>query len=766
MLSSDMALFALSKTSMEVYWLDVTARVVDVNPAALQALGYRYEGLVGLHLADFVPEMGPERWAVLLDTVRRDGEVLLETTQLRSDGVTYPVEISFALFLQEGGDLICGMVRDVSDRKQRERRSLEDLARYRDAMDVPGLGFLAVNLNSRIVDANTTYATMSGYAREALIGMSAALLEVNQDQHEAQTIVDRAKAEGAILFRSRHRRADGTVWPVEVAVKYSPIDGGTVFAFIMDIGERVTNEQQLAEKSRQLETLLVQHREAQEIAKVGHYVYDIVQDSWCGSDVLETMFGIGPNFDHSVAGWLSLVHPDDQGEMQAYLKDRVLAGGERFDKLYRIIDQMTGKVKWVHGKGHLHRDETGNPLEMFGTIQDVTDLKQIEAALRASERLKRQIFASIPDLVFLKDAAGRYLACNPVFERLYNKREAELLGKDDFAFIDPDTAEFFRRHDRQAMAAGRPQINEEWLTFADTGRRVLVETVKTPMLDEEGRIIGVLGLSRDITERKQIEDTLRETNEELRQSNEDLESFAYVASHDLREPLRTVTSFSTLLKRSLGEDLTPDQKDYLEFVHKGATRMDRLIRDLVEYSRIGRSANPRIDLSVAKVVDTVLGQLRRQLEEEGARVTRCHGMPRVYACRGEVERLFLNLITNALKYRAPDRSPEINITCALQGDRWEFCISDNGIGMDLEQYGAGRIFRLFQRLHGRDEYGGGTGVGLSVCKKIVEHYGGRVWVKSTPGEGSQFFFTLPQAATREDRPKAKSLAPHLTPSMT
>jgi light-regulated signal transduction histidine kinase (bacteriophytochrome) len=276
----------------------------------------------------------------------------------------------------------------------------------------------------------------------------------------------------------------------------------------------------------------------------------------------------------------------------------------------------------------------------------------------------------------------------------------------------------------------------------------------------------VLGLSRDVTERKKIEEALRDTNEELRHSNADLESFAYVASHDLREPLRTVASFTTLLKRSLGADLTPDQKDYLEFIHSGATRMDRLIRDLLEYSRIGRSADPRVDLSVSKVIDDVLGQLRERLEGEGAGVIRCHGMPRVHACRGEIERLFLNLITNALRFRSPDRPPEITFACAQRGDWWEFSIGDNGIGMDLEQCGAGRIFRLFQRLHGRDEYGGGTGMGLSVCKKIVEHYGGRIWVDSTPGEGSRFFFTLPQASVREDAPEANGLAINLTSSMT
>jgi PAS domain S-box-containing protein len=765
MLSSDMALFALSKTSMEVYWVDVTAQVVEVNPAACQALGYGYDEFIGLQLADFVPEMELERWNALLETLQRDGKALLETMHLRRDGMGYPVELSLVLYPKEGGDLVCGMVRDVSDRKHHEGRSLEYMARYRDAMDTPGLGFMAVDLNTRILDANMTYARMSGYSREALIGMPVAALEANMDEQDLQAVTDRAKSEGASLFRSRHRRADGTVWPVEVTINYSPVNGA-IFAFIMDIGERVANEQQLAEKSSQLETLLVQHREAQEIAKVGHYVYDVLQDRWVGSDVLETMFGTGPDFDHSVAGWLSLVHPSDRAEVQVYFSERVLAGGEGFDRFYRIVEQTTGKVKWVHGKGKLRRDEAGRPLEMFGTIQDVTDLKQIEGALRASERLKRQIFATIPDLVFLKDAAGRYLACNPVFERVYNKREADLLGKDDFAFTDQKTAEFFRYHDRQAMAAGRSRINEEWLTFADTGRRVLVETIKTPMLDEEGRIIGVLGLSRDVTERKKIEEALRDTNEELRHSNADLESFAYVASHDLREPLRTVASFTTLLKRSLGADLTPDQKDYLEFIHSGATRMDRLIRDLLEYSRIGRSADPRVDLSVSKVIDDVLGQLRERLEGEGAGVIRCHGMPRVHACRGEIERLFLNLITNALRFRSPDRPPEITFACAQRGDWWEFSIGDNGIGMDLEQCGAGRIFRLFQRLHGRDEYGGGTGMGLSVCKKIVEHYGGRIWVDSTPGEGSRFFFTLPQASVREDAPEANGLAINLTSSMT
>ncbi|MCF8503115.1 MAG: PAS domain S-box protein, partial [Rhodospirillum sp.] len=743
MLSSDMALFALNNTPIEVFWLDTDGRVVEVNAAAHEALGYAREDLIGLRVTDFAPGYDRDRWRVLLDVLRRDGKAFRETFHRREDGTEYPVEVTISLFQKDGADLVCGMVRDVSDRKRLEGRSAEYLARYRDAINTSALGFWAVDLTGHILDANATYARLSGYDRDSLIGMRIADFEADQDGDVIRTLAARAVLEESAHFRSRHRRVDGTIWPVEIAINYSSVNGGTFFVFILDVTDQVAKERELAAKSAQLETLLVRYREAQAIAKLGHYVYDIVRDRWDGSEVLNGIFGIDTAHDRTAQGWVKVIHPEDRAEMEAYLRDHVIGQGKDFDKLYRIIDQTTGAVKLLHGKGLLRRDNRGNPLELFGAIQDVTDLKRLEGAVRASELLKRQILDTIPDLVWLKDVEGRYMACNPVFERLYGAKEADLLGKDDFAFVDRETAAFFRHNDRQAIAAGRSLMNEEWLTFADDGHRALHETIKTPLKDEEGRIIGVLGLARDITDRKRIEEALRKTNEELRRSNADLESFAYVASHDLREPLRTVASFTTLLERSLGEGLAPEQAEYLHFVHDGATRMDRLIRDLLEYSRVGRTSAPREDLSLERVIGAVLGHLKAGVAEAEARVEiTCHGA-KVHASREEVERLFLNVIGNALKYRSPDRRPEISVGCTRRGAQWEFSVRDNGIGIDMKQHFYDRIFRLFQRLHGRDDYGGGTGVGLSICKKIVESHGGRIWVESTLGEGSTFFFTLP-----------------------
>ncbi len=243
--------------------------------------------------------------------------------------------------------------------------------------------------------------------------------------------------------------------------------------------------------------------------------------------------------------------------------------------------------------------------------------------------------------------------------------------------------------------------------------------------------------------------------DDLARSNADLEQFAYVASHDLREPLRQVASYVNLLERRYTDGLDDMAREFIGYARDGATRMDRMVIDLLEYSRIGRKRiSGPVDLTA--VLEAALANLGLSVAETGARVSVPLRLPSVLGDDSELTRLFQNLIGNALKYRHPDRAPEVRIAAQHRGAVAEIAVADNGIGMDPEQ--SERIFAIFQRLHTREHYDG-TGIGLAVCRKIVEHHGGRIWVDTEAGRGSTFRLTLPLApggasadAERPERP--------------
>jgi len=250
---------------------------------------------------------------------------------------------------------------------------------------------------------------------------------------------------------------------------------------------------------------------------------------------------------------------------------------------------------------------------------------------------------------------------------------------------------------------------------------------------------------RDITERKQAQDALAEKAEELAFSNKELEQFAYVASHDLQEPLRMVASYTQLLAKRYKGKLDKDADEYIGFAVDGAKRMQGLIQDLLTYSRVGTKGKDFAPTDCEAVLARTLKTLELAAQEAGATITH-DPLPTVMADETQLSQLFQNLIGNAIKYRNGG-APRIHVSCKPERGHWQFSVHDNGIGIDPQF--AERVFVIFQRLHTRDEFEG-TGIGLAVCKKIVERQGGKIWVDSQPGQGSTFYFTLPLHSGSED----------------
>jgi PAS domain S-box-containing protein len=306
-------------------------------------------------------------------------------------------------------------------------------------------------------------------------------------------------------------------------------------------------------------------------------------------------------------------------------------------------------------------------------------------------------------------------------------------GVENFAqLIHPDDQDRIIRSIRASIHQGAP-YDVEFRVVHPTGEIHWVATTAVVLRNDDGKAIRMLGATTDITARKEAE-------EELRRKNRDLEEFAFVAGHDLREPLRAINIYTQLILKRLGEE---DAKinQYAGFVRHGITRMDALIGDLLKFSRVVLSEEETIesaDLSAS--LNDALSLLKNNIAESGSVVT-AESLPRVRGSTVQMTHVFQNLLSNALKYRKKDGRAEIHVSAKLDGSRWIISIEDNGIG--FEEQHADHIFGLFKRLH-HDDYAG-TGLGLAICKRVVERYGGRIWAEGRPGEGATFRFSLPSA---------------------
>jgi light-regulated signal transduction histidine kinase (bacteriophytochrome) len=271
------------------------------------------------------------------------------------------------------------------------------------------------------------------------------------------------------------------------------------------------------------------------------------------------------------------------------------------------------------------------------------------------------------------------------------------------------------------------------------GSRFIADVIITAIRDGSGKLQGFSKITRDITERKQSEEQLQSTLVELERSNKELEQFAYVASHDLQEPLRMVSSYTQLLAQKYEDQLDDKAKKFIGYAVDGAVRMQTLINDLLAYSRVSTQGKTLKTIDSHAALGAALRNLATTIEDNRAIVVN-DDLPIVRADATQLSQLFQNLIGNAIKFQRADL-PRIQISVCDLGSEWRFSVKDNGIGIEAKY--AEKVFVIFQRLHTRQEYPG-TGIGLAICKRIVERHGGRIWFESEPGTGSTFYFTLPK----------------------
>lgn len=379
--------------------------------------------------------------------------------------------------------------------------------------------------------------------------------------------------------------------------------------------------------------------------------------------------------------------------------------------------------------------------------------RRFEEALAQERNLLRTLIDGLPDYIYVKDEGSRFVLNNVAHLRLLRaSRQEEVYGKTDHDIFPNELADMYRRDELSVMTSGLPLVNREETVLTEEGERRWLLTTKVPLRGPDGEPTGILGLGRDITTRKRMAEELEsharlleQANADLSLRNQELDEFTYIASHDLQEPLRKLIAFSDVLNEDLDAGDTAGVKRAAHTIASAARRMKTLVEDLLALSRSGRQSVHWEYVSLDECVDLALDVLEVRIAEEKAEIQR-RPLPTVWGDRNLLVQLFQNLLGNALKFYG-DAPPYITFTVEADGDDSIIGILDNGIGIRPEY--AEQIFAPFKRLHGRGRYDG-TGIGLAICRKIVERHEGRIWAEPAPGGGAHFRFVL--RARREETP--------------
>ncbi len=401
--------------------------------------------------------------------------------------------------------------------------------------------------------------------------------------------------------------------------------------------------------------------------------------------------------------------------------------------------------------------------EVAKQAQQIAKQAQEIAELWQERDLLRMVVDNLPDKVYAKDKQGRFVLNNVAHAKgLGVGSPEEMKGKSDFDFFPPELAAQFYTDEQKTIETGQPVINQEQFKNnprdPDSPKRWTVSS-KVIWHDNQGKVLGTVGVTRDIHEMKLAQEALHQSEEKLRQftlqlerSNHELQDFAYVASHDLQEPLRKIVVFGERLKEQNGANMGPDALDYLDRMQKAAGRMQILINDLLTFSRVTSKAQPFTPVNLAEVAKGVVEDLEGRIILVKGRVE-VGALPVIDAEPLQMRQLLQNLIGNALKFRRPEEPPVVKVDAEIipgpttpEKKLCRLTVADNCIGFD-EKY-LDRIFNVFQRLHTRNEYEG-TGMGLAIVRKIALHHGGDITAKSKPGEGSTFIMTVPVVHPRK-----------------
>ena len=470
---------------------------------------------------------------------------------------------------------------------------------------------------------------------------------------------------------------------------------------------------------------------ASQSAGVGTWDWNIGEDDIVMDEQLHKLFGLQRGeFDGKLESFFQLLHPDDVASVSAKVAATVEQGVD-YDADYRVI-WPNQEIHYIRAKGRVYLDEKGAPLRMTGVCWEVTaEVLAVQLQARLAS-----IVETSEDAIISCDLDDEIVTWNASAERMFKYTREEAVGLPiSIIFPDDRMVEFETLLDGiHRNESVRPIRN---IHIRRDKMKMDISIAMSPIVDEHGHVFGASVIARDVTPLVNAEKKLKASLARIQQTNEELQQFAYAASHDLREPLRTVRSFCELLQKKYKHQIDEEADRWIEFMSDATIRMQQLIEDLLQYSRLESNAQPPSDTDFRRAVDEAVLNLKLAIDESGATI-HCQDLPTLKAERSQIVQLFQNLIANAIRYRSAE-PPQISISAKQVKQEWQFSVSDNGIGIDPKFHE--KVFEMFQRLHARDKYGG-TGIGLAFCRKIVNRHGGRIWMESPP-RGTIVHFTVP-----------------------
>ena len=502
----------------------------------------------------------------------------------------------------------------------------------------------------------------------------------------------------------------------------------TLACNVIEWFEQRSLQEKLAEQSHYLQM-------AEKVAGVGHWCVDLKDNTVFWSDEIYRIHGVTPEtYTPELESAIQFYHPDDQEYVNATVQTAI-EKGEGFSFELRLV-RPDGEIRHVASKGEVVANTDNQAI--FGVFQDITERKDAQRELEASEAFQELIMENNPDMVFVKNEKCEIVEANPAFLAAYpDHMQDKIIGYTTVEEYREEEREGFLAKDREAFENGLSETIEH-INFPNGEAKTLF-TKKIRFKNAVGESF-ILGIARDITAMAEAERQREQLVEQLTESNEELERFAYVASHDLQEPLRMVRNFTELLKQQYSNQLDDQAIKYIDISVDAATRMQELVEDLLEYARVSQDGEKYETVDGEDSVRYVLENLHERIAETGAKITH-DPLPSFMGNPVRFSRLLQNIIGNGLKYQPEGAQPEVHIAVTEQDDMWQFAVADNGIGIKSEH--CEQIFQPFKRLHGKSEYAG-TGMGLAICRKIIENMGGRIWVEPNAKSGSTFFFTIPK----------------------
>ena len=668
----------------------------------------------------------------------------------------YIRSISKTIFKKNIPVLIIGTEQDVTEQYKMMQRLKESENHYKQAQHFAKVGNWEWHVPSGNVKwSDEIYNIFEVDDKQAPVTFDIYASYMHPDDKAAMTIRINEAVDAGKDFELTHRIITAkNNTKVVLILSYLQKDANGVITDIIGTAQDITEQHNILQRLQQSEHL---YKQAQHLAKIGNWTWHVKQNKMQWSDELYNIYGIEEAEQISYEKYLMHIHADDRSVVEAHILN-ALQKKQPYEFMHRIVTQDE-IIKTVSSYGYPEMDVNGNVITVFGTMQDVTQQHKIEEELRNSINFVEKIAETSPTILYVLDLTeNQLLYINKEVEEVLGYTPEEMTAMPAFSFLKMIHAQdLLKQPTRQTLHANTPdeitiqQAERRFKTKSGNWKWLLTRDVVFKK-DEHGKPTQLLGSALDVTERLEMEKDLSQKNILLQQSNTSLQEFAYVASHDLQEPLRKISIFGDKILNTNNDNLTDDGKLYLSRMIDASNRMQNMINDLLSVSLISTQKNYET-YSLQTILSEVLQTLEYKIETTGANI-HADPLPEARVNVSQFRQLFQNLLSNSIKFSKAGLSPQINITCSLLTQAQvstfnlekapqyiELEFSDNGIGFE-EEY-SNKIFNIFQRLHGRSEYEG-SGIGLAICKKIIENHGGVIYAQSVPGQGATFTVVLPQ----------------------